>query len=619
MADTATAKYLENNIGGVLAKALAEMSVAQPKDGVDFLSQWLKTYAEQEEAKASRDAEEKMLDEERAKTQRRLEERDGRRQKRISDQDAKDNAYKELFEQFKDPNTKFEEQMWDQLVDVAKKVSGAQAVYLGHQDLEGLDDGAEGTGPCIRYDRASAGSEFMKELVLPKDLSAKYGTPGITWGVWDDKPPDEALAEKFLWKPPMPEPPPVDPAADPPADPPVVESPWPNYPVYVECVTDVEAVHYFDMTRLGAYLAVPLVYPSYYTDSALKEAQVFETQVKEEKAEKERLDAEEAEKKRLEEESNPKPEGDEDEGEKAPSPEPPPEPEEEKDPNLPGDPVKMVLCLDTLGSNTAFEETKMKDLLELCRVAGECKARMEKNQIRAQARVIVDLDPEAPDPDPVAEEDSSALKEQKETEEKQVEEHIAAQDPPMEDPEKGLRKDLLERKYEYLGQLAKLEARKAALFDFKDWVVVQKEVLDVLAGIALMFDYPSDQMYPRRKKVFKWETLKHILADELFGRIRATDMEKPRKKLRPEQKMSKLIELLPNPEFTEEEAKKVSPVFKDLLNFTQSARAYRQADLEWRKAEFNKEKEEKGDAWEGKDVDGTIVKDLADLDDDFKE
>lgn len=151
---------------------------------------------------------------------------------------------------------------------------------------------------------------------------------------------------------------------------------------------------------------------------------------------------------------------------------------------------------------------------------------------------------------------------------------------------------------------------------------MQPEVLSVLTGIALIYDYPSDKMCPRRKKVPKWETLKHILADEFFGRIRATDMEKPRKGLRPEQRMKALNESLPKAEFTDEEAKKVCPAFRDLWSFTRSARDYRQADLEWRKAEFNKEKaakEEAGEAWEGKDVGGTLVKELADLDDDFKE
>lgn len=362
-------------------------------------------------------------------------------------------------------------------------------------------------------------------------------------------------------------------------------------------------------------MAVPLVYPSYYNDKALTEAQEFEKQLQEAKKLKDEAAAEEAEKKRLEEEANPKPEG-EDGAQAASEKAPSPEPEEEKDPTLSGDPVRMVLCLDTLGSNTAFEEAKMKDLLELCRVAGECKAKMEMRQVRSQAKVIVALNPEEEEALALTEEATKALDEEKENELKKVDEL----EPPIEDADhKAIRKELVEKKYDYQRQLAVLEARKEELFAFKSWVVVQSEVLNVLAGVALLFDYPSEKLYPRRKKAFKWEVLKNILADDLFANIRITDMEKPRKKLRPEQRMKALNDLLPKPEFTEEEAKKVSPVFKDLWNFAQSARAYRQADLNWRKAEFNKEKEDGGEGWEGKDIGGKLVKDLIELDDDFKE
>jgi len=43
-------------------------------------------------------------------------------------------------------------------------------------------------------------------------------------------------------------------------------------PVYVECVTDCPEIVYFDMTRLGSFLASPIVYSSYYSDAALKAA-----------------------------------------------------------------------------------------------------------------------------------------------------------------------------------------------------------------------------------------------------------------------------------------------------------------------------------------------------------
>jgi len=71
MVDQATAKYLNDNIGQVLSKALSEMSVQQPNDGVDFLSQWLKNYADQEEIKLIREEEEKQMEKDRALTEER--------------------------------------------------------------------------------------------------------------------------------------------------------------------------------------------------------------------------------------------------------------------------------------------------------------------------------------------------------------------------------------------------------------------------------------------------------------------------------------------------------------------------------------------------------------------
>lgn len=40
-------------------------------------------------------------------------------------------------------------------------------------------------------------------------------------------------------------------------------------------VTDVDKMHYFDMTRLGAFLAIPLVYQSYYNGDLSAGGSVF--------------------------------------------------------------------------------------------------------------------------------------------------------------------------------------------------------------------------------------------------------------------------------------------------------------------------------------------------------
>jgi len=64
---------------------------------------------------------------------------------------------------------------------------------------------------------------------------------------------------------------------DPDGEAPPEEKPGMSYfPVAIPCVTDVKEVHYFDLTRLGSYLAVPLVYTSYYTAEALAGAKTYE-------------------------------------------------------------------------------------------------------------------------------------------------------------------------------------------------------------------------------------------------------------------------------------------------------------------------------------------------------
>ena len=253
MVDHATAKYLNDNIGTVLAKALAEMSMAQPNNGVDFLAQWLKTYAEQEEAKEARQKAEKTLAEDRAKTQAKLEEREAAAKAALAEAAKKAGLYDDLIKAYTSSDADFTDELWSKLIDVAKTTTGATAAYLGFVDEEGLDGQP---GPLITYDRASAGSEFLKDKTLAQ------GT-GVTWGAVTENPTEEVL---HLWKPPLPPAPPVDPDSE---EAPPEPAGLPYYPVYVECVTDIPEVHYYDLTRLGSYLAVPLVYTSYYTADAL--------------------------------------------------------------------------------------------------------------------------------------------------------------------------------------------------------------------------------------------------------------------------------------------------------------------------------------------------------------
>ena len=83
---------------------------------------------------------------------------------------------------------------------------------------------------------------------------------GVTHGVFEFQPSDEKVQSGYLHKAPMEE---------------LVE--WSYLPVYVPCVTDCPEMVYFEMTRLGSFMACPIVYNSYYADNALKVALECET------------------------------------------------------------------------------------------------------------------------------------------------------------------------------------------------------------------------------------------------------------------------------------------------------------------------------------------------------
>eukprot|EP00747_Dinoflagellata_sp_TGD_P092817 gnl/TRDRNA2_/TRDRNA2_165538_c0_seq1.p1 gnl/TRDRNA2_/TRDRNA2_165538_c0~~gnl/TRDRNA2_/TRDRNA2_165538_c0_seq1.p1 ORF type:complete len:624 (+),score=205.46 gnl/TRDRNA2_/TRDRNA2_165538_c0_seq1:61-1872(+) len=589
MVDHATAKYLSDNIGGTLSKALAEMAISQPVDGVDFLAQWLKTYAEQEEAKAYREREEKVLEEERAKTKAIADEKAAKVEQKIAAAKAVEDGYEGLLKKFNEPSILFEDSMWLELVSTVKRYMNASAVYLGTYDEEGLDNGA--TGPCIRYDYATPGHEWMTEKVLPKDT-------GVTHGSLIEKPPEETFPELYIWKPPPPpakEPPPVAEGEEPP---PPEEVPTPSYyPVYIDCVTDVDKVHYFDMARLGSYLSVPLVFPSYHTAEALAEAKKFEVEKNAEAATRAQAIADAEAAAQGEEEKDPEsPEAiaAREEANKLAEPVP------EKELVLPGQSTKMVLCLDTLGTNTnftAFGTSKIEKLIELCKACGESKARTEMKEVDEQALATID------------EEAIKSMEEDCERITKDVgdvfeepfnNEKAAIAEQGLEEEPKAAAEALLEKRYAFLKARQAVVELKASIMKLKSWVVVTPEVMNVLAGITLILGYKKEKIYPKRKSTLKWELLKTLLETSLFDAIAKVEVNDVRKDLAPEQKLSYIKANCLPADMDEAKAKEVSPIFEAMFVFLREACAYRAADLENRKVQYDKRKaaaEEAGEAW----------------------
>lgn len=577
MVDTATAQYLSDNIGGVLAKALGEMAVSQPNDGVAFLGQWLKVHIDQEEAKCRREQEEASLKEARAKAAAKLEELAAKKAAQEATAAAKDKSYQDALSKFGDSETTFQEPFWSELVSVASTLTEAQAVYVGLVDEEGLE-GAEGT--LIRYTEALEGSDMMREKVL---MSGQ----GVSWGAVTENPTEEV---PFLFKPPQPEPPEVNPD-DPDAAPPEPTT-LPYYPVSVPCVTDVKEVHYFDMTRLGAYLAVPLVYTSYYTPEAYAAAKAYEEEKK--ATAQKRQEAQEAYDKAVEEATA---NGGE---EAAAAVEKPPElePQEEKPMELPGKTVKMLLCMDTLGTNTAIEESKIELAMELCKVFGKCKEETEKKQVDTQA--LGDIDTAALES--LAEEITAARTKAEED----TQEQLQADDAEAEDE---MQKDCVQKKWAFMRAARVFAEMKDTFLGLTSWVVVPPEMLNLVAATGFMFGYKKEQLYPKRKPNLNWETLCKVLDDSFFAAIQQADVTSDRKGLEPEQKLAAIKAMLP----AEFDYKALSPRLDLLHAVLGTAIAYRTAELMAKKALYERQKE---DAAEGEEP--LTLPPLEDADDDYE-
>lgn len=577
MVDQATAKYLNDNIGQVLSKALSDMAVQQPNDAVDFLSQWLKTYAEQEELKLIREQQEQQTEKDRALTQKNEAEKASRREQKAVSKQSIDDGFKSLLEKFNDSEKMFEESYWSELVNVAKQYMGAQSVYLGLLDEEGLEDVE---APLIRYlqENVFAGSPSLLDKVLPKMKDAE--TQNLTYGAVTESVPEEELAQKCLWKPAPPPQPPVPEGEEPPPPP-----EGPKYlPVSVPCVTDNATIHYFEMPRLGAYLATPLVYPSYYTQEAYAEAKKFEEEkAAEQKALAEKMAERQAQIDEAKEKGLEEPTFEEE------------EPVPEKVMELPGTVTKMALCMDTLGTNTLFDEAKYAKMMELCDACAACKARSEIKEIDDQALFSINMErrEQADDPEtglPKMREDAkAALQQLQEDEMKEIGERGLEADP------RSRAEEVCGKKFVFLQAKMVIDSYKESIKAYaKSCFTVQPEILNILAAIAFLSGYAKAEIYPPRKTMLKWANMKTFFesgpeAEQFFGKIDGVNLDVGRKGLTAEQKLAAIQALLPA-DFNEEKAKEIDPAVEVLWIFLSSALDYRSSTLKAAQADYDEKK-----------------------------
>lgn len=558
MVDMATAQYLQDNVSDVLAKALAEMAVAQPSDGVGFLAEWLKVYVEQEEVKIKREGEELLLAQDRAEARAKEEAHAAKVKARQEELKAIEDAYAELMA-YMESGGEWQDHMWQQFISVAKSITGASAVYLGVVEVDGENE-------ILCYEHASAGSEALLKQTLPKDK-------GMTWGALRENPDEEAFQAARLWKPPSVKPVPAEGEEGDPAE----STGMSYYPVNIDCVTSVPEMHYFEMTRLGAFLALPLVYQSYHTGEALAGAKVH---IEEQKAQAQRRA--EAEAAAAEQEGA----------------EPLP-PEEEKPLVLPGKVLKKVLCLDTLGKNTTFQESKILQALDLCKCVGQCKSQTEIKEVLRQAAYQGDEELRTQQAAEVAQKREEAFG-------LLAEEHSNAE-AALSSQEGNLEPDFAKIRAKHSFHMARhaAQAIKQLVFELASYSWFPDDVLGVIAAAGLLCGYSKELMFhDLRKSELKWSKIKLILNDSLFEALGSAELEGHRKGLSPEHKISFISSLAFPPEMVNDDpavglgfeavnkkAQAVHPGFEVLLAVVQAGVNYRKADRACHKAKYEERKQ----------------------------
>lgn len=286
---------------------------------------------------------------------------------------------------------------------------------------------------------------------------------------------------------------------------------------------------------------------------------------------------------------------------------------------LTGSKVKMVLCLDTLGKNTVFEQTKIPQLLELSKAFASCKERTETQQVAAQALSVLDESERQGQKDEPSKasriselraELDESLKEEMEHE-KELRRAAAEKDGVAVEFDK----DMMQEKYKYRKAREVFLNCKDLFLELTTWVVASEEMLNIMAATFYMYGLTKEEIYPKRKSMLKWDTLKAIMVDPKFlAVVKTKDVCEQRKDVKAEHKLVNIRELASPPDFTEEKAREISPAFEVLYTLIQAAMSYRQKDLATRKADWVRRKEKSEEA--GEEFKETP---LEDLDDDFAE
>jgi hypothetical protein len=346
---------------------------------------------------------------------------------------------------------------WARLLQCAETLTGAKGCYLAKVN--------PGENETISYTMAQPselgpGHDYLLDETLAKEK-------GVTWQAFEPKGGDAEAAEG------------------------AEETEKAYVPLVIPDVIDVDdKLHFYDLTRLGSLVVLPMVFSDLVTEPALAEAKKFlvEKAKKEQEEEEKRKAALEAA------EANP-----------AEAPEIPPEPEPivPTETTIPkGGEVKYALCMDTLcmagDGEQVVKPEHIEKLNELCKAVAECKARYDHYGVWQQAAAWKEEDP-APfktakeaaaakaDQAIAAAKESEALKDAKEEEIVLVE---------------------LENKFKSNKEL--LEQFKEDLLAVKKSPIVSEAAHTAVAAAALLCQMPSDQVLSRATKAPVWEKCRQV-------------------------------------------------------------------------------------------------------------
>jgi len=255
----------------------------------------------------------------------------------------------------------------------------------------------------------------------------------------------------------------------------------------------------------------------------------------------------------------------------------------------------MVICMDSLGTNTLFDEAKFASVMALCDACAECKARSETKEIDDQALFAIGTDRRVASEDletglPSLREDAkTALQEAQEAAMKEIADRGLEADP------RKVVEEICFKKFAHLQAKQVVDYYKEHI---KLWAAtcftVQPEVLNIMAAIAFLIGYTKAEVYPPRKTMLKWANIKSLIADDkkadaFFAKLESASLDIGRKGLSIEQKLSFIQTLLPA-EFNDEKAKEIDPAFEVLWTFLSTAVDYRTSALKQAQVEYDERK-----------------------------